>query len=230
MSAARRESPSTRPRRSEPSSRGTTTRSRAGKAASARPGPAKKAERASAASSAAQVLRGLRQVTADLQYLQQSFADAQLKLPRADDFEPLVAPLREFARVSPALVEAFRGVIQTTRALIPAARPEAAGAVRGLDAPRVDEARRLVDTARDVLRQALEALPRDEDYRPVATQLRELATVSPSLMDWLKEVPKLTTPLSASVAALRRAADDLETARDLLTEDVPTAAPAAKPR
>jgi hypothetical protein len=179
-----------------------------------------------------QALRSLRQVTDALQYAHQSFADAQLKLPRPEDFEPLLAPLREFARVSPALVEAFRGVIQTTRALAPSARPEAPGpsVAPPTDAGRVDEALRHVDAAREAVRQALADLPRDSDYRPVARQLRELATVSPSLMDWLKEVPKLTTPLSGSLAALRRAAEDLETARDLLTEDVPAPAPTPKPR
>jgi hypothetical protein len=178
-----------------------------------------------------QVLRSLRQVTDALQYAHQSFADAQLKLPRPEDFEPLLAPLREFARVSPALVEAFRGVIQTTRTLAPSA-PEAPGpsVAPATDAGRVDEVRRHVDAAREAVRQALADLPRDSDYRPVAAQLRELATVSPSLMDWLKEVPKLTTPLSGSLAALRRAAEDLETAWDLLTEDVPAPAPTPKPR
>jgi hypothetical protein len=174
-----------------------------------------------------QVLRNLRQVTDALQYAHQSFADAQLKLPRPEDFEPLVAPLREFARVSPALVEAFRGVIQSTRALAPSARPEAPGpsAAPAMDGARVDETLRHVDAAREAVRQALADLPRDSDYAPVAAQLRELATVSPTLMDWLKEVPKLTTPLSGSLAALRRATEDLETARDLLTQEVPAPAP-----
>ncbi len=99
-----------------------------------------------------------------------------------------------------------------------------------LGADRIDEARGHVAAAREALRQALTDIPRDSDYRPVAAQLRELATVSPSLMDWLKEVPKLTTPLSGSLAALRRAAADLETACDLLTEDVPAPAPTPKPR
>jgi ABC-type transporter Mla subunit MlaD len=172
-------------------------------------------------------LRSLRQVTDALQFVHQSFAEALLKLPHPEDFEPLLVPLREFARVSPALVEAFRGVIVTTRALIPPVSGEAsgAGASPAMDKGRVDEALGHVDAALQALRKALADLPSDAAYRPVARQLRELATVSPSLMDWLKDVPKLTTPLSESVAALRRAALDLETARDLLTEDVPTPAP-----
>lgn len=179
-----------------------------------------------------QAVRSLRQVTDALHYAHQSFADALLKLPRAEDFEPLVAPLREFARVSPALVEAFRGVIDTTRGLVTTAHAEAPGpsSVPTLGADRIAEARGHVAAAREALRQALTDIPRDADYRPVAAQLRELATVSPSLMDWLKEVPKLTTPLSGSLAALRRAVEDLETACDLLTEDVPARAPTPKPR
>ncbi len=226
MPVARKKSPAQRPPKAQPAVRGARPRTRSAvhPAADAR-AASRKSEGAPSGEPSAQILRGLREVTADLQYLQQSFADAQLKLPRADEFEPLVAPLREFARVSPALVDAFRGVIQTTRALIPASRPEATLGGPGLDAARIDEARRLVESARDALRQALEALPRDEDYRPVAAQLRELATVSPSLMEWLREVPKLTTPLSASVAALRHAATDLATASDLLAEDLEAPAP-----
>lgn len=193
---------------------------------------AKSPRKPAAAEPMSQALRSLRQVTEALQYAHQSFVDGQLKMPRPEDFEPLLAPLREFARVSPALVEAFRGVIQTTRALIPPApgQPSGTGPSSALDASRVEEARGHVDAALQKLRQALADLPADASYRPVARQLRELATVSPSLMDWLKEVPKLTTPLSSSLAALRRAAEDLETARDLLAEDVPAPPPTPKPR
>jgi ABC-type transporter Mla subunit MlaD len=193
------------------------------------PAPAKPSRKQEAPEPISQALRNLRQVTDALHYAHQSFADALLKLPRPEDFEPLLAPLREFARVSPSLVEAFRGVIVTTRALIPSASAEASGASASpaMDKGRVDEALAHVDAALQALRRALADLPGDAAYRPVARQLRELASVSPSLMDWLKEVPKVTTPLSASVTALRRAVEDLETARDLLTDDVPTAA--AKP-
>jgi ABC-type transporter Mla subunit MlaD len=185
-----------------------------------------------------QALRSLRQVTDALSYVQQSFADALLKLPRAEDFEPLVAPLSEFARVAPALADTFREMIRQARPTAAAPREggvqgqhaQGSSQMRDTAAARFDEARRHVDAAREAVRQALGELPRDADYRRVAAQLRELASVSPSLMDWLKEVPKLTTPLSGSVAALRRAAADLETASDLLAEDVPAAAPTPRPR
>lgn len=196
----------------------------------ARPTPAKPSRKQESAESLPQALRSLRQVTDALHYAHQSFADALLKLPRPEDFEPLLAPLREFARVSPALADALRGVVQERTGLAAGARAtveRVAAAEATLDANRVAEALQYVDAAREAVRQALAELPGDAAYRPVARQLRELASVSPSLMDWLKEVPKLTTPLSASVTALRRAIGDLETARDLLTEDVPT--PAAKP-
>ncbi len=175
-------------------------------------------------------MRGLRQVSEALAYVQQSLADAVLRLPRPEDFEPLVAPLREFARVSPALVEAFREMIQTTRPLAGLVGSGGTGPKGALEMPVRAEVLRHVDAAREAVRQALADLPHDSDYRPVARQLRELATVSPSLMDWLKEVPKLATPLSGSLAALRRAAEDLETARDLLAQDVPSPAPTPKPR
>jgi hypothetical protein len=194
------------------------------------PAPAKPSRKPEPAEALPQALRSLRQVTDALHYAHQSFADALLKLPRPEDFEPLLAPLREFARVSPALADALRGVVQERTGLAagaPATMKRVAAAESTLDANRVAEALQHVDAAREAVRQALAELPGDAAYRPVARQLRELASVSPSLMDWLKEVPKLTTPLSASVTALRRAIEDLETARDLLTEDVPT--PAAKP-
>jgi hypothetical protein len=241
MSIARKKSTVPHTRKAGP------TPARAARARSPKPaarGLESKPPKASAAENAealSQALRGLRQVTEALDYVHQSFADALLKLPRAEDFEPLVAPLREFARVSPALADTFREMLRAARPTVAAgheAQGEAAqcevtqgpSEARDGDAARVDEARRHVDAAREALRQALGELPRDADYRRVAGQLRELASVSPSLMDWLKEVPKLTTPLSGSVAALRRAAVDLETASDLLAEDVSAPAPTPRPR
>jgi hypothetical protein len=50
----------------------------------------------------------------------------------------------------------------------------------------------------------------------VAEQLRELATVSPSLMDWLKEVKPLSPPLAGSVLTLRRVATSLRENATLL--------------
>jgi ABC-type transporter Mla subunit MlaD len=73
-----------------------------------------------------------------------------------------------------------------------------------------------VDSAREAILEALNGLPRDADYAPVAAQLRELATVSPSLMEWLREVPKVATPLAEALRNLHQAAADLTAASDLL--------------
>ena len=51
-------------------------------------------------------------------------------------------------------------------------------------------------------------------------QLREIASVSPSLMEWLREVPLLSTPLAESVRSLQEAAGDLKEARALLGRPV----------
>ena len=56
---------------------------------------------------------------------------------------------------------------------------------------------------------ALEKIPKDPEYARVADQLRELATVSPSLMEWMKEVKPLSPPLAGSVMTLRRVANTL---------------------
>jgi hypothetical protein len=66
--------------------------------------------------------------------------------------------------------------------------------------------------ARESIRAALDTLPRDTAYETFAAQLRELATVSPSLMEWLRQVPALTLPLGGAVASLDEAAQDLEAA------------------
>jgi hypothetical protein len=46
-------------------------------------------------------------------------------------------------------------------------------------------------------------------YAKFAAQLKELATASPSLMDWLRQVPALSLPLGEAVASLDQAAQDL---------------------
>ena len=43
------------------------------------------------------------------------------------------------------------------------------------------------------------SLPRREEYAPAAAQLREIASVSPTLLDWMAEVPRLSAPLRDSV-------------------------------
>ncbi len=178
-----------------------------------------------------EALRRLRQISDALQAAQESLAQSQFRLPRPEDYEPLAAPLREFARVSPALVEALRDVIQATRPMsglldsLHAAvgrltTPPSTDAVSsGVPRNHASEALARVESARDTLLQALAEIPREPEYARAASQLRELATVSPSLMEWLREVPKLAAPLAGSVASLRRAVDDLDAACDLLSAD-----------
>jgi hypothetical protein len=177
-----------------------------------------------AAANLLQVVRSLRAIAETLQYAHQSFADAQLRQPRPEDYEPLTAPLREFAKIAPALVEVLRGLVQSAAPLAGlvsllgesvhtlSAAPAGGGRPYGPS----DEVLRRVETAHEAVREALSDLPGESDYAPVAAQLRELATVSPSLMDWLREVPRLAAPLRGSVQALRRAAEELQAARTLL--------------
>jgi phage shock protein A len=182
----------------------------------------------------AESVEALRGLLESLETTQSAFADALLRMPRAEDYEPLAEPLREFARVTPALVESLRevpalarGVSDAVRSLEEATRRiEAAGAAAspppGVEAvaagPASDLEARLaaaaatVESARRAVAAALETLPRGDDYAPLAAQLRELATVSPSLMEWLSEVPRVEEPLSGSVASLRRAVGDLSSA------------------
>ncbi|HEX6736947.1 MAG TPA: hypothetical protein VF310_01610 [Vicinamibacteria bacterium] len=183
---------------------------------------------AAPAAELARVVGALDDVAAGLQFAHQSFTEALLHLPRAEDYEPLVAPLREFARTSPALAEALREVVKATAPLhqavsavqatgrqlaaalaAPAATPPQA-------APPLDEIASRVQAAHEAILEALADLPSGADYAPFAAQLRELATVSPSLMEWLQEVPKVATPLGDAVRKLRDAALDLKLARDLL--------------
>jgi hypothetical protein len=125
----------------------------------------------------------------------EAWNESLLRLPRAEDYEPLAGPLREFARVSPALVEALRAVVKTA----------------GLRAALADAADRMA-SAQAAIRGGLGSLPRDPAYVKVAAQLRELATVSPSLMEWLRQIPTLTLPLGEAIAALGEAAQELEEA------------------
>jgi ABC-type transporter Mla subunit MlaD len=160
-------------------------------------------------------VRTLQEVSETLTFTQESFAESILSLPTAQEYEPLIAPLSEFARVAPDLAVSLRGILsaaapmhETARRLDDAARamvarPSARSA--GDDAWRVEAA-----AARDEIRSALDGLPRDEDYARVAGQLRELATVSPSLMEWLTQVGTVSAPLQSSVARLGAAADRLD--------------------
>ena len=147
-----------------------------------------------------------------------------LRLPRAEDYEPLAAPLREFARVSPALAESLGSVVRTVAPLpdlvgrlsetaerlraLPSA-PSAATGREGALTPALAQAADHMAAARQAIRSALQSLPQDEAYTRFATQLKELATVSPSLMEWLRQVPALSLPLGDAVATLDQAAADL---------------------
>jgi hypothetical protein len=162
-----------------------------------------------------------------LQHLPQ-LDEALLKMPRPEEYEPLAVPLREFARVSPALVETLSALPRLSGVLsaaterldgvsarleggavpAPAATPAPSDA-RG----RLEEAMADLSAAHEGLLAALGTLPREEDYAPVARQLRELASVSPSLMEWLKEAPTLRAPLASSLADLREAVERVSSAR-----------------
>lgn len=182
-----------------------------------------------------EAVRALQGVAETLQAANDSFSEALLRVPRAEDYEPLSAPLAEFARVSPVLVESLADVLRVARPL--------AGAVEGLDAlgqtlrstqaaladsvaavlgaggppspPAAASNGALSDLLDEVqeaeatLRAALASLPRDPHYAKVAAQLREIATVSPSLMEWLREAQSVSAPLLASVSGLEEAAEQL---------------------
>jgi hypothetical protein len=158
------------------------------------------------------------------------WSESLLRLPRAEDYEPLTVPLREFARVSPLLAETLAAVVKAVTPL-PAMVQQVLGAATssgavvvaqtdtGLRAPLVEAAERMA-AARTAIREGLSSLPRDRAYAEAAAHLRELATVSPSLMEWLRQLPAMTLPLGEAIASLDQAARDLEqaerSARDAL--------------
>lgn len=188
-------------------------------------------------------VRALHEISETLEFTRERFGESLLRLPRAEDYEPLARPLREFAKVSPALAESLAAVlgavapladsVQTLREV--AAELKASHAAVGdaltrhaskspdrrgaLDDGTREILREVAETLRDVrqsIDDALATLPSDPAYDRLAAQLRELATVSPSLMEWLGEVPTLTRPLGESVDGLEEAAARLGTARERL--------------
>jgi ABC-type transporter Mla subunit MlaD len=194
-------------------------------------------------------VKALQAISETLDQANHSFSEALLRLPRAEDYEPLAEPLREFARVSPALATALRDVLAVASPLAAMAAPLSesmralahvtatlestgrqlsesalalgrAGASQEAAVPRegMTEVARRLDSAYEAVLEALAGLPRPADYEPAARQLREIASVSPSLMEWLREVPLLTAPLTESVRALQSAAADLKAARGLLRD------------
>jgi ABC-type transporter Mla subunit MlaD len=154
--------------------------------------------------------RSLSEVADTLVATHESWTESLLRLPRAEDYEPLVGPLREFARVSPALAETLGSVVRAVTPLpaLLAATPPRDGSGDGASAALAAAASRM-SAARAAIEEALASLPRDPSYASAAKQLRELATVSPSLMEWMRQLPVLSLPLGESIAALERAAREL---------------------
>jgi hypothetical protein len=151
------------------------------------------------------------------------WSESLLRLPRAEDYEPLTDPLREFARVAPLLAETLSAVVKAVTPLpgmvqqvLGAAetlhpQPAAASGDGRLRRSLAEAADRMA-TAHEAIRGGLASLPRDRAYAQAATHLRELATVSPSLMDWLRQLPTMSVPLGDAVASLDEAARELEAA------------------
>jgi len=169
-----------------------------------------------------QSVAALRETAETLQYVHESFAESLLRLPRAEDYEPLSQPLAEFARVSPALAQSLADVLRVTAPLGDAVTSlrRVTEELRGLRGPAADPGLREplelaageLRDARAALSAALSSLPRDPEYKRVANQLREIASVSPSLMDWMEQVTPLSRPLGESVASLRAAEGRLDAA------------------
>jgi len=174
--------------------------------------------------------RALGETATTLQDTNQRLAESLMRLPAAEDYEPLAAPLVEFTKVSPALtatlreaVVSFSAVSQVTKRLegiskslkhleasesapAPARGKAKAGSENAVRDGGVAES---LETLANEIDGALEKIPKDPEYARVAEQLREIATVSPSLMDWMKEVKPLSPPLAGSVVTLRRVANRL---------------------
>ncbi len=159
-------------------------------------------------------LDSVRHATETLTATHESWNQSLMHLPRAEDYEPLVGPLREFTQVSPVLAETLASVVRAVTPLPKLIEP----LVRKLPSAPADDSAALakVKTARAAIEDALGTLPRDAEYASAAAHLRELATVSPSLLEWMQQLPALTAPLSGSVEALRAAARDLEDAEEAL--------------
>jgi hypothetical protein len=127
--------------------------------------------------------------------------------------------------VAPALTESLAKVMQSVGPLTQAvARLEAppqsaapAPAARSALAKAADQ----MAQARAAIEAALDSLPRDRDYARVAAQLREIATVSPSLSEWLKQAKSLSLPLGDSIAALEDAAQTLAEGETALRRELP---------
>lgn len=136
----------------------------------------------------------------------------------------LAAPLTESVRGLERIAASVEASSQRLAAAIaalgrePASKPDRAPPPLPSAAGEIPlrEVAARVEGAHESLLEALATLPRASDYAPLVGQLRELATVSPSLMEWLREVPSVATPLADSVRGLQSAAAQLKEARDAL--------------
>ncbi len=172
--------------------------------------------------------QALGETATTLQDTNQRLAESLMRLPAAEDYEPLAAPLIEFTKISPALTEALReavvsfsAVSQVTKRLEGISRSlkqmesadhapaKSKAKADNAEASRQGQVAEALDTLANEIDGALEKIPKDPEYARVAEQLRELATVSPSLMEWMKEVKPLSPPLAGSVLTLRRVATSL---------------------
>jgi hypothetical protein len=152
----------------------------------------------------------------------ESWNESLLRLPRAEDYEPLVEPLREFTRVSPVLAETLAAVVKAVTPLPKMIEPLLKGQAAGAStSPDVSASLEKVSAARAAIEAALATLPRDQNYASAATHLRELATVSPSLMEWMQQLPAITLPLGESVVSLQDAVRELEGAEQELRRVAP---------
>ena len=61
--------------------------------------------------------RSLGEVAETLVATHHGWSESLLRLPRAEDYEPLTEPLREFARVSPLLAETLSAVVKAVTPL-----------------------------------------------------------------------------------------------------------------
>jgi hypothetical protein len=165
--------------------------------------------------------RSLGEVAETLVATHHGWSESLLRLPRAEDYEPLTEPLRDFARVSPLLAETLAavvkavtplpGMVQKVLGVAETVHPRSAPASpeAGLRRPLTEAADRMA-TAHEAIRNGLASLPRERAYAQAAAHLRELATVSPSLMEWLRHLPALSAPLGDAIASLDEAARELE--------------------
>jgi ABC-type transporter Mla subunit MlaD len=174
-----------------------------------------------------QASRALRKNTESLAAVQAGLEAAVFHLPRASEFEPLADPLRQFAAMAAPILACLREQAQKGAALVapaltaPAASPPYSDRRMPSElASLLDNVAIELDIVRTQLVSALATLPSAADYQPIARQLRAIASVSPSLLDWMQEIPKISTPLADSIASLKDAAEQLKTVEERLRHTI----------